>query len=647
MTVKVRKYRLLACLIASAMIPMTGCEKTSATGRQSINTLDAAKQEYRNGIDSLSALLVQADSAFNNPNDSVRVRSLFQQARRQFKHGEFLTEYFAGGIAAKMNGPDLLEWDEDEVGGPPEQPEGFQVWEGLLYPAYRIETRDAMRAQVRRLQARVNYLKMYVDSRKFEEASYFDALMQETVRITTKGLSGFDSPIALFSLTESAEALEGVRSAFAVAYGKALEKTSAPQARLLDSSFRATIHVLRSAKNFDAFDRTEFLVRNLNPLCFQLRVAQRALRIALPTDLRALKPGFATVFDSGLFDPWSFAPENIPDSLKESRRELGRLLFFDPILSGNGKRACASCHHPERAFTDGLARSTGFNGAGAPLRNAPTLLNAALQSRYFSDLAVIYLEDQATQVLRSEREMHAVPHDIVRRIKESPEYARLFQKAFPGAQDSTEKSDLQMRQALAAYVRSLVALNAPFDKTLRGEAFAMSPEALRGFNLFMGKAKCATCHFPPLFNGTVPPEYTESEKEVIGVTEGPHFRKARLDKDPGRYGVVSVAGNIGAVKTPTLRNVALTAPYMHNGAFGTLREVVEFYNAGGGAGLGLDVPGQTLPSDSLRLNTQEVSDLVAFLGALTDTTGTTGRPERLPEFPGQPEMNHRKIGGEY
>lgn len=647
MQIKNRPWRPVHWLLSAALlVSVIGCKRdapaTTGPGR-----LDLAKREYQAGLDTLAALLVQADSALSGPEDSVRVRDLYRRARLRYKHGEALTEYYSGGIAAKMNGPDLPEWDEEEVGSPPEQPEGFQVWESLLFPRYRTEHAGEMRAQVRRLQARTAYLKMYVDSRIFENASYFDALMQETARITTKGLSGFDSPVALLSLTESAEALQGVRSGFAIAYGKQLDAADAPQARQLDSAFFATINILRSAKDFDGFDRAEFLTRHLNPLCVRLRAAQNVLGIARPADLRALKPGFATVFDTGAFDPWYFAPEKPADSLREARRELGRLLFFDPLLSGNGQRACASCHHPEQAFTDGLARSRGFNHGGSPLRNAPTLLNVSLQRSYFYDLAVVYLEDQASQVMRSEREMHAVPPDIARRLLESPEYSRLFRKAFPAARDTTEPHDLRMRQALAAYLRSLIALNAPFDRFMRGETTALQPEARRGFNLFMGKAKCATCHFPPLFNGTVPPEYSESEKEVLGITDGPHFLKARLDTDPGRFGIVAVPGNKGAFKTPTLRNAALTAPYLHNGAFRTLADVVEFYNAGGGAGLGFDVPNQTLPPDSLHLNKQEVADLVTFLGALTDTSGTTGRPDHLPEFPEHPEWTPRKIGGLY
>jgi cytochrome c peroxidase len=171
------------------------------------------------------------------------------------------------------------------------------------------------------------------------------------------------------------------------------------------------------------------------------------------------------------------------------------------------------------------------------------------------------------------------------------------------------------------YIRSLARWNSPFDRYARGETDALDPAARRGFNLFMGKAACATCHFPPAFNGVVPPRYIETESEVLGVPEKFPATPLVLDPDPGR-GIVHLNPIFqNAFKTPTVRNVALTAPYMHNGSMETLEDVMDFYNAGGGAGLGLDVPNQTLPTDSLGLTRREMDDVIAFMKALTDTTG--------------------------
>ena len=148
----------------------------------------------------------------------------------------------------------------------------------------------------------------------------------------------------------------------------------------------------------------------------------------------------------------------------------------------------------------------------------------------------------------------------------------------------------------------------------------------------------------PLFNGTVPPAFEETESEVIGVPERFDTAGATLDPDEGRFLATGIGIDRFAFRTPTLRNVALTAPYMHNGAFRTLEDVVEFYDRGGGAGIGIDLPGQTLSPEPLHLTAEEKADLISFLKSLTDTAGTTVRPARLPELGVHAE---RKVGGEY
>ena len=187
----------------------------------------------------------------------------------------------------------------------------------------------------------------------------------------------------------------------------------------------------------------------------------------------------------------------------------------------------------------------------------------------------------------------------------------------------------RLRMALAAYLRSLQALDSRFDRATRGDTALLTSNERRGFTLFMGKARCGTCHFAPLFNGATPPTFTEAEPEVIGTPAGPLGTRGgrRIDPDAGRFAVDRVGLHRFAFKTPTLRNIALTAPYMHNGVFRTLEEVLDFYDGGGGAGRGIATPQQTLPSDSLHLSREEKQDIIAFLGSLTDTVGTT-RPRR-------------------
>jgi cytochrome c peroxidase len=247
-------------------------------------------------------------------------------------------------------------------------------------------------------------------------------------------------------------------------------------------------------------------------------------------------------------------------------------------------------------------------------------------------------------------EFNTTYFDIFDKLKQSPEYLRLFAEAFPG-HSSQPISVFTFSKALSAYVSSLAGWNSPFDRYARGESEALSEPARRGFNLFMGKAACGTCHFAPVFNGTVPPEYSDSESEVLGVPAGPAKRGATVDPDPGRWANGRMVERVEfyrySFKTPSVRNAALTAPYMHNGVYETLEEVMDFYNIGGGEGLGLGLEYQTLPPDPLGLSKREIRDIIAFMESLSDTAGLTAKPARLPAFPEGSPYNERADSGAY
>ena len=202
---------------------------------------------------------------------------------------------------------------------------------------------------------------------------------------------------------------------------------------------------------------------------------------------------------------------------------------------------------------------------------------------------------------------------IIQYISANKSYKPLFAKAFPASAGNRVHPD-QVTNALAAYVRSLIKLNSRFDEYMRGNEQALSAQELRGFNLFMGKAKCATCHFIPLFNGVTPPKYVASETEVLGVPVS--LTDSTLDADQGYYDVIGAESYKHAFKIPTVRNIDKTAPYMHNGVYQTLDQVMEFYNNGGGVGLGIELPNQTLPGEKLGLSEEEIGDVIAFIGSL-------------------------------
>jgi cytochrome c peroxidase len=555
------------------------------------------------------------------PLDSLRLA--FRRCRLAYKRAEPFTEYFLPATSRLVNGAPVAEVEVEET--KLFEPAGLQVIEPLLYPspapaAHDTASRTELRRQAVRLRRQVRSLQLSWADQEFTDAHVFDALRQQVFRVVALGITGFDTPLSPTATLPEAEAalaaLEAPLRLYTTAGGAPAGQPGSPTALARLAAARAA---LRQQPDFAAFDRLAFIRSHANPLGRGLLALQKQLGIApFPEELRALRPDAATLFDTGAFNP-DFYTGNRQWFSNPAKVALGRALFHDPVLSGGGGRSCASCHQPARAFTDGLALSATLNG-GTLRRNTPTILNAALQAGQFYDLRAPNLENQAIDVVGSRDEMHGSLDAAAGRLARQPKYAAQFRQAFPETETGVPLvSPVRIQNALAAYERSLVRLNAPLDRYVRGQAGAtLSPAAQRGFNLYAGRARCATCHFLPLTNGTAPPTFQDSEAEVLGVPTRPGHRQ--LDPDLGRYALTRLAPLRHAFKTPTLRNVALTAPYMHNGQFRTLDEVIAFYNEGGGVGQGIKTENQTLPPDKLHLTTRDVADLKAFLLTLTDTT---------------------------
>ena len=224
----------------------------------------------------------------------------------------------------------------------------------------------------------------------------------------------------------------------------------------------------------------------------------------------------------------------------------------------------------------------------------------------------IDLEKQSFDVIANKDEMHGSLDVIIPKLKKDEAYISLNKKSFP---KSATIENWNVQNAIASYVRSLNKFNSKFDNYFSGKSNEFSDEEKLGFNIFAGKGKCASCHFIPLFNGTVPPNYAKSEQEVIGTPETLNGKSISVDL--GVYNIYQMPQLRNAFKTPTLRNVAITAPYMHNGVFLTLEQVVNFYNKGGD-GFNYKVDNLTLPFDKLKLTDQESRALVAFMNTLND-----------------------------
>lgn len=297
---------------------------------------------------------------------------------------------------------------------------------------------------------------------------------------------------------------------------------------------------------------------------------------------------------------FSCLPDKHEKVLKEPStiEELGELLFHDSILSRENQVSCASCHKPEFAFADNIALSFGVDSIKGD-RNTPSAMNMAARNFYFHDGRSETLEDQAGGPMENPKEMDIPLSVIVRKLNKHSQYRAFFIKIF-----GTTANKQNLVEALAAYERSLETSDSAFDHYMNGkDTTQFSEAAKRGQRIFNVKGRCFDCHFGPDFTG--------DEFKNIGLFNGKDLN------DSGRYVISRDPADIGAFKVPGLRNIAITAPYMHNGMFNTLKEVIDYYNE----------PDKVVPNAinrdtsmarPLHLSVQEKKDLEAFLNSLTD-----------------------------
>lgn len=285
-----------------------------------------------------------------------------------------------------------------------------------------------------------------------------------------------------------------------------------------------------------------------------------------------------------------------------TKAALGEKLFFDPILSSDRSISCASCHKSEFAFADTARFSRGVGGQLTD-RNTPSAMNLAGRIHLFWDGRAASLEVQALQPIAAPTEMNLSIAEALVRLNNEPAYKSAFRRVFRLADSRSAITEKHLAEALATYERTLETGNTPYDRFINGDDGAITAAAQRGRLLFIGKANCANCHAGE--------DFTADRFKNIGLYDG------RKLTDSGRFRVTKDSTQIGHFKVPGLRNVAITPPYMHNGMFRTLREVLDYYNkpdavVSGGHNRDLSL------STPLHLSNEELTDLEAFLHALTD-----------------------------
>ena len=304
--------------------------------------------------------------------------------------------------------------------------------------------------------------------------------------------------------------------------------------------------------------------------------------------------------------PVKHPDDNPPTAAKIA---LGKQLYFDPRLSRDSTISCASCHDPKKGWSNGEQFATGVGGAKGG-RNSPTVLNTAYNRFQFWDGRAPSLEAQALGPIQNPIEMAMTLEEVVARLNGIAGYRRQFQEVF-----GTDVTADGIAKAIAAYERTVLSGDAPFDRYAAGDTKVLSEAAIRGRNLFFGKAQCSGCH--------VGPNFTDNAFHNIGIGYNP---ETKMFADVGREAESKLPGDRGSFKTPTLREIARTAPYMHDGSLKTLQEVVEHYNRGG-------VPNPFLDEAifPLNLTAEEQQDLITFM---VEGLSSPSYPEHeAPELP--------------
>lgn len=605
-------------------------------------TLENFKEEQNRLLD----VIRSGDAA--KPNDREKIRQQIAKCRGRLKAIDFWLRYLEPIIYRKINGPLPVEWETEvfEKFEPPYRREGG----GLILAEQMLDEDPGNR------QALLNLVDTsLVAIETFEADSitsqlkthhhFFLANRLYLLNLAALYTTGFECPDTSQVIPELRAMLPAVRDIYA--NFNADFPNTALSRDYLDLYDKTIGFVNRQPAQYSLFDHFTFIRDFINPLFGLNQRFINAYRVrTISFNDYSLDNSVNSIFDKKLYNSqntkgiFSFVDD---ENVLAGIRQTGKLLFYDPILSGNNQRSCASCHKPTEYFTDTtMATAFQFDRQQHLPRNAPTLINSVFNHLIMHDGKHISLQGQAKDVMLNAVEMNSGEKELVKKVMSCKEYKDAFKKFLKYTPEEKEVSLSHIASALTFYYGDFSQYYAPFDNAMN-QGSELGADAKNGFNLFMSKAQCGTCHFVPHFNGIKPP-YIGSEFEVIGVPGDKDYTE--LSNDKGRYDVHPAPEMMNAFRTGTIRNTPFTKPYMHNGVFNTLEEVIDLYDAGGGTGKKLAVKNQTLPADSLRLTPKEKADLVAFIHSLNENIIFEAPPAALPAS-GNKALNARKVGGEY
>ncbi|MFM9911821.1 MAG: cytochrome-c peroxidase [Chitinophagaceae bacterium] len=602
--------------------------------------------QFKQSEHRLLRAIEQAD--LTNKENVKQIKLLISQSREKLKGLDFWFRYLEPIVYKKINGPLPIEW-ETEVFEKFERPykrEGAGLTLAALYLDEENPVKDSLKNLIRSsIEATQTYL---ADSITGQLKSYHHFYLCNRLLLLNLAAiytTGFECPDPLYVIPELRVLLNDVAIVYH-SFNKSFPVTPLSN-RYLSLFTRAIEFSNNQSGDFTKFDHFTFIREYINPLFIlnQQFIQNYKVRSNSLVDY-SLNKSSLSIFSKELYFGQNAKGIYLrvvdPKVLAEIDR-VGKLLFYDPVLSANNQRSCASCHKPTAYFTDTLLQTPlQYNKKEYLTRNTPTLINAVYNHLIMADGEHISLQNQTKAVLTNKLEMAANEREILERVLSCSDYKKVFSALLAYTPAEEEITLEHITSAVTFYYSKFSEYKAPFDDAINNKS-VLPEDAKKGFNLFMSKAQCATCHFVPQFNGVKPP-YIGSEFEVLGVPEDSSY--SQLSDDVGRYRINPAKETRHAFRTGSLRNISYTAPYMHNGVFKTLNEVIDFYDAGGGIGKGLRVDNQTLSSDSLHLTDSEKKCLIIFFDSLNEQIVFEEAPFKLPLSKNK-KLNLRKVGGEY
>ncbi|SFT68266.1 cytochrome c peroxidase [Lishizhenia tianjinensis] len=568
-----------------------------------------------NFVHTMSQLNTEMNSLQTQLKDLTK-EELIQQyfvVRKLFKEAEYLIAYVDAELyETRINESPLLKPLKGVAQKEIHAPGGFQVLDESLFSD--TINKEEISEIILKLGRELSFFQKRLQSIKLSEAQMLVALKLEMIRSFTMGITGFDTPGSMHAITD----LKSVNTSLITAFNQINIRYQSEHLKELVAHLENTEY-----SSFDEFNRFAYYKEVLLPAFGKMEAFRIENNIESEEEMHmnplAYNSKFTNIFSPQFLNK-SYFLHVAPSALEQDKIDLGKQLFNDKLLSQNGDLSCASCHNKDKAFTDQVAKSLNFM-KDTLKRNSPSLNYSIYATQYFHDMRAQELKNQMEHVFTSPLEFNSTPLEITEKLVNHPTYPSLFKQCFP--EEDHPVSITTLYTVIKSYLASLPTFDSEFDRAISDPEVTISQDVINGFNLFMGKAQCATCHFPPTFSGLVPPYFKDSESEVLGVLKDENFENPVLDEDAGRAanGILKEGYEFYAnsFKTPTIRNVSISFPYMHNGSITSLEKVVDFYNEGGGAGLGLDIPHQTLPTDKLNLTQKEKADLVKFMEALTDS----------------------------